>query len=67
VERADASSLRILNNKEKAYFMGSTALQRNIQSGQLTADNDTKQDANDKVPHCHTNHDADNSDVLCPG
>ena len=34
---------------------------------QPTADNDTEQDANDKVPDSHEDHNADDSDVFCPG
>lgn len=33
----------------------------------LTTGNDTKQHANDKVPHGHTHHDADNRQILRSG
>jgi hypothetical protein len=52
--------------RRKNLSQGLTALQRKILAWQLTADDNTEQDTNDEVPHGHTDHDADNSDVLCP-
>lgn len=68
MDRPDTSPLGVLYHEEETYNTPSVSRElRCTDARPHTADDDSEQDTDDEVPHGHSDHNADDSDIFGSG